>query len=90
MDADTTLLRLREGAAEWLAEDGEAVLLDLDRSWYMGLNKSATLLWTELSRGTTRDRLVEQLRTGYALSESRAAADVDAFVVECIARGLLG
>lgn len=90
MTGQTDELRLRDHAAEWLEQNGETVLLDLGRSWYLGLNQSATRLWSELVQGTTRDRLIERLQSDYGVSQSRAAADVDAFVAECTERGLLG
>lgn len=82
-------LQLRPDAATWRAEDGETVVLDLDRAWYLGLNRSGTLLWNALADGTDRAALVDLLRQQYQLDAATAERDVDAFVAECRRRGLL-
>ena len=52
----------------WQEVDGEAILLDLEATMYLGLNGSATVLWPEMASGTTREDLVALLRN---VSESR-------------------
>ncbi len=87
--ADGAVLRLRPDAATWRAEDGETVVLDLDRAWYLGLNRSGTVLWQALATGTDQAALAGLLRQHYDVDEAIAERDAAAFVAECRRRGLL-
>jgi hypothetical protein len=82
-------IKVREGAVAWQEVDGEAILLDLANSTYLGLNGSATILWPEIAKGTDRDALVALLRERYGITEEKAAADVDEFLATCTERNLL-
>jgi hypothetical protein len=82
-------LRLRRDKLQWLETDGEVIALDETTLLYLGVNPSASLLWTELAAGASRDRLVQLLAGTYGLEPERAAADVDAFLAELRRRELL-
>ncbi len=84
-----TVLRLRVAELDWVESDGDVIALDHRRLTYLGANPAASLLWQELSTGTTRERLVEVLDEAYALGRERAAADVDLFLAELRERALL-
>ena len=88
-DRNDATIRLQEGAAVWREMDGETVVLALDSSEYLGLNRTATTLWPAIVEGTTRDALVGRLVDAFEIEEDRAVADVDAFVETCRSRGLL-
>ena len=68
----------------------ESVILDLQRSVYFGLNRTAGLLWPRLVAGATRDELVEALIADEEapLEESRAAEEIDDFLAGVEAQGL--
>jgi hypothetical protein len=80
---------LRPGAVTWRHIDTETVLLDLRASEYLTINGSGSLLWSELAAGTTRALLIQRLLTAYGISETQAAADIDAFLASCDERGYL-
>lgn len=82
-------VKIREGATVGREIDGETVLLDLESSVYLGLNRTGTLLWPAMVAGTTEDALAEALVDAFGISADQAAADVAAFVTSCRARGLL-
>lgn len=82
-------IKVREGAAVWRELDGETVLLHLESSLYLGLNKTGTVLWPAMVAGTTRDELVARLVDAYGVEEEHAARDVDAFLDACRQQGLL-
>lgn len=86
---DERVRTLRDGAATWHDVDGEVVLLDIGRSEYLGLNRSASTLWLALAGGATRGRLIDDLRAAYGLDRDRAAGDVDAFLAVCEQRAFL-
>ena len=82
-------VKLREGAASWREIDGETILLDLDSSKYLGLNRAGTVLWPAIVQGSSRDALVAKLAAEFDLETERAAVDVDAFIAACRERNLL-
>jgi hypothetical protein len=83
------LLRLRDTDLDWREVEGELVALDLRESRYLAVNETGKHLWSALAEGATRDELVQGLVDGFDVERSRAEADVDAFVGELEARGLL-
>lgn len=84
-----TTLRLRTDALKWREIEDEVVAVDMRSSTYLSANESAVLLWRELSQGTTRERLVELLSETYSLDAEQAGRDVDSFLADLTAQGLL-
>src|SRR4051794_21546431 len=83
-------LRLRGHALEWREVEGEIVALDMDASEYVSANETGALLWNELARGTTRERLIAALTSRFDVDDETAARDADAFVAALRDHGLLG
>lgn len=69
--------------------DGEIVALDTGTSVYLGANASGALLWQRLENGATTEEMVEELASRYNLDAATAAADVERFMAELEAAGLL-
>jgi hypothetical protein len=84
-----TELRLREDGLKWRVIDGEMVAVDIRSSTYISANPSGMALWDALSKGTTRNALVQSLVDAFDIDRERAAADVDAFLDDLRARELL-
>jgi Coenzyme PQQ synthesis protein D (PqqD) len=84
-----TELRLREDGVVWRSAAGEIVGLDFESAGYFGANAAAACLWPLLAQGTTRDELVRRLADEFSLEREQAGVDVDAFVSELRASGLL-
>src|SRR5262249_42545890 len=82
-------LRLRADRVKWLEGDGEVVALDEQTFVYLNANATASVLWTSLAAGATREELVERLVDGFDVDRATAETDVDAFVSDLEARGLL-
>lgn len=82
-------LKLRSDRLQWVELDGEIVALDESALAYLSANESATLLWRELTAGTTRSQLADVLAERFELERHRAEADVDRFLSELRERGLL-
>ncbi|MGH2705323.1 MAG: PqqD family protein [Actinomycetota bacterium] len=74
------VLRLRPNALTWLEVEGEVVALDTRTSTYLAVNAAGAVLWPALEAGATRGELVRRLVEGFALDESTASADVEAFL----------
>lgn len=89
MDLTDKPLRLRDGATAWREVDGEVIVLDLERSVYLGVNESGVALWRALEEGTSVPAMVDLLVTTYGIAAEQARGDVDAFVEGCAARNLL-
>jgi Coenzyme PQQ synthesis protein D (PqqD) len=82
-------IRLRTSALHWRELDGEVIALDGKRSNYLAANSAGALLWRALSEGATRDGLADELVAAYGIESDRALADVDAYLAELDAQGLL-
>ena len=82
-------IKLREGAASWREIDGETILLDLESSKYLGLNRAGTVLWPAIVHGSSREELIERLVAKFDLETEVASRDVDAFIAACRDRNLL-
>ncbi len=69
----------------------ESVVLDLHRSLYFGLNRSAGVLWQRLLSGATRGELVDLLVADGApqASADQVGQDVDDFVGALRKEGLI-
>lgn len=84
-----TTLRLRDRSLTWLEIQGELVALDESASEYLSANDTGLVLWQALAEGSSRDELVARLLDRFEVDEAQATADVDSFVGELQARGLL-
>ncbi|MGI8904715.1 MAG: PqqD family protein [Solirubrobacteraceae bacterium] len=84
------ILRLHDESLDWRAVEGEVLALDLGSSEYLGVNRSGAVLWRELASGSSRAGLIERLMAETRIETSRAEDDVDRFLAQLRARGLLG
>lgn len=82
-------LRLRSADLSWREIEDEVVAVDLQASTYVSANASGLVLWRALAEGATREELVDHLVAEFGVERERAAADVDRFVAELSAQGLL-
>ena len=82
-------LKLRETDLHWREIDDEVIALEARDSTYVAANPAGTLLWRALSAGATRAELADALVGAYGIDRERALADVDRFVAELAAQGLL-
>ena len=72
--------------ATWKAQP---VAVDVAASRYLGANPSGLLLWRAPVEGTPREALVAQLVSAFGIAPERAGADVDRFIEDARALGLL-
>jgi hypothetical protein len=70
----------------WQAVDSEVVLVDLDQGCAVGLNETASFLWTRLASRSEAE-LARELAEAFDVTEEQAAADVAAFVSDVAGRG---
>lgn len=68
---------------------GEVVLLDARSDAYLGLNRSAAVIWSALAGGKSVDEAVNDLVEHYGISADRAREDVEALIGDLEKRGLL-
>jgi hypothetical protein len=85
----TETIRLREERVEWREIEGEIVALDREAGAYIAVTGSGAALWPLLLAGTTSEALAEALAGRYDVERAVAARDVERFVDELAARGLL-
>jgi hypothetical protein len=82
-------LRLRTSDLSWRELDGEIVALDGESSVYVATNRTGAALWRMIADGTSRAQLVDQLVGNFDVARERAEADVDAYLGQLRAGGLL-
>ena len=87
--AEDRVIRLKAGALTFRVVDGEAVLLDIERSEYLGLNSTATALLESIQDGATTQELVSVLLECFDVSPMIAARDVELFLDACAQKGWL-
>ena len=70
--------------------DDEAVLLDLERGHYFGLAEVGTRIWRLLGEHSTLPAVYRALlQDGYAVDEDELEHDLEGFVRELAAEGLV-
>jgi hypothetical protein len=82
-------LRLRRDRLHWLEADGEIVALDERSLMYLNANPAGAVLWQSLAQGASREELIQGILDEFDVDEATASADVDSFLAELDARGLL-
>jgi hypothetical protein len=84
-----TELRLRHDGVAWKDVDEEVVALDEHAAVYLATNPAGAVLWRSLALGATREELADELVREFGIHAERATADLDAFLADLGARGLL-
>ena len=82
-------MKLRSNGLVWREIDGETVLLDLESSAYLNLNRSGTFLLGLLQDERTDEELADALVSEFGITVEQARADSEAFVSELNRRNLL-
>lgn len=73
---------------------GETVLIPVERAalrlhGMISMSESGTMLWKLLEEHRTREELIQAILAEYEVEEATASADVDAFIAQMDALGLL-
>jgi Coenzyme PQQ synthesis protein D (PqqD) len=82
-------LRLREGVTEWREAEGQLLVLDLEASDYLVVNRTGAAVWPALVGGTTRGELIQLLTSTFDVDAESAAANLDEFLSTLRERSLL-
>jgi hypothetical protein len=86
---DVSSPRIRPDAIAWKLIDGEAVVLDIERSEYVELNSAATCLLEAIDDGMTPEAMAGRLVERFEVDAERALADTRTFIGYCRDRGWL-
>jgi hypothetical protein len=82
--------RIDPARVQWRVVDGEAVVVDVDSTYYYGLNRSGTIVWRLLAeRAMSREDLVESVASEYGRSPSDVAGDVTALLEDLVRERLV-
>ena len=87
--SEPTYRRREHDGLVWRVFEDEVLALDMERSVYLRLNRSGSVLWALLAERATRSELIDALTERFEVEREEAAADVDAFIVACRDRGLV-
>lgn len=68
--------------------DGVAVLLDLKREVYLGLDEVGTTIWREVERGSGVDTIVDAVCAGFDAPREVVYRDTGVFLDELVRSGL--
>ena len=68
---------------------GESVLLNLDSECYFGLDEVGTRMWNALAAAPSTAAACEALLAEYDVAPEQLRADLDAFVAQLAAAGLV-
>lgn len=82
-------LQIDQRAVAWREVEGQIVALDLDDDMYLAVNEAGAVLWPLLVEGADRPELVDALTDTFDIDRERASQDVERFVADLQARGLL-
>jgi hypothetical protein len=81
---------INHARAEWRLVDGESVIVNVETSYYYGLNRSGTLVWTALAdRALSAEELAGELAAAFGIDRARARDDVDALLAELTRENLV-
>jgi hypothetical protein len=73
------IVKLRPGV-EWRNVEEQILALDTSSSTFFNTNRAGAMLWSALSEGSTRDKLVETLIAEYKIDSATARRDVEAYL----------
>lgn len=82
-------MRLRQNDLTWQVVGDDVVVLDLGGSVYLRVNGSGRVLWEALAAGAGEAELAGALVERFGIDAAQAGADVDAFLTDLRARGLV-
>ena len=85
----TARFRLRKESVAWQNVAPEAILVQLDREELHVANPTAALLIDALQEGATLPELVTRVTADYEVETAQATADVESFLRQALAAGLL-
>ncbi len=88
MSSKTLSYRLNDRAVYRLVDD-EAVILDLDKGLYYGLNAVGARIWQLIGANLPASRVCEAIVEEFEVSAEEALADVDAFLESLLSNGLI-
>jgi hypothetical protein len=82
------IIKLRD-TVEWRTVEAQILALDTSSSTFFNANRTGALLWSALSKGRTREQLVDELVAKYGIDSQNAQLDVDTFLAALRKHGLL-
>jgi hypothetical protein len=88
IDMSNQVYRQNERALGRIVDD-EAVILDLDRGVYFGLNDVGTRVWQLVGEGRQLGSICAAIVEEFEVAPDEAQPDVDAFVADLLANGLI-
>jgi len=75
---------------QWRVVDGEAVVIDVDSTYYYGLNRTGTVIWLLLAeRAMSREDLVACVASEYGRSPAEVEGDVAALLEDLVRERLV-
>lgn len=67
-------------SARWFSSGEGAVVMNLDTGRYVGLNKTATSIWVDLSSGASLAAIEDRVLGEYDTSRTQIRSDLEEFL----------
>lgn len=81
---------VNQRSAQWQIVDDEAVIVSLETSYYYGLNRTGTLVWTWLADSPAdATALAQRLAAECDIDVDRARDDVQTILQHLLSEGLI-
>jgi hypothetical protein len=82
--------RIDPTRVQWRVVDGEAVVVDVDSTYYYGLNRTGTVVWRLLAeRAMSREDLVQRLASEYGRPPAEVDDDVGVLLEDLVRERLI-
>jgi len=81
---------LNQQTAQWRIVDGEAVIVNVESSYYYGLNRTGTMVWQLIADGVGElDDIAAGLAKEYGIDIDRARDDARVVIQHLVAEELV-
>jgi len=81
-------MRISKSIRMTVTQDG-AVLMDFQRGSMLTLNPTGTIIWQQLSDGSSPSQVADHLASKFAIPHEQASADVNEFLEQLQAQHLI-
>jgi hypothetical protein len=83
------MLQINQNAVLWREVDGLVIVLLIASSNFIELNKIGSAIWKLVAEGNTPDQIIEKMLKSYDVSKEKLTADVNDFIAQMVAKGMV-
>jgi glycosyltransferase involved in cell wall biosynthesis len=87
--ADGSSLQISDNAVYWFRDQKSSVIVNIPEKSRIVVGSTGDFIWRRMTAGLNRERLIQELSDYYNVSPVTASCDLDEFVEELIAAGVV-